>query len=52
MALFLTVDPPKTECFIERFGVGDGEFSRVLLENTQPNPIGLAMIRRQPLTKV
>ena len=52
VALLLAVDPSMAERFIERFGVGDGGFSRVLLENTQPNPIGLAMIRRQPLTKV
>ena len=34
VALLLAVDPSMTERFIERFGVGDGGFSRVLLENT------------------
>ena len=34
VALLLAVDPSMAERFIERFGVGDGGFSRVLLENT------------------
>jgi len=52
MALLLTVDPSKAERFIQRFGIGDRGFSRVLLENTQPNPVGSAMVRGQPLAKL
>ena len=48
----LTIDPAKTERLIEGFGVSDGPFSGALLENAQPNSIGLAMIRTQPLTKL
>jgi hypothetical protein len=34
MALLQAVDPSVAKRFIERFGVGDGGFSRVPLENT------------------
>jgi hypothetical protein len=39
MALLLAVNPSKAERLVQRFGVSDGGFSRVLLENTQPNPL-------------
>jgi hypothetical protein len=51
MPLLLTVDPAKAERLIQRFRIGDGRFSRTLLEDTQPNPIGLTMIRSEPFPK-
>jgi len=50
ITLLLGVDPSKAECLIERFKMGDGGFSRILLKNTQPNAISLAMVCRKLLT--
>jgi hypothetical protein len=49
MTLLLAVDPSETKRFVQRVGIRDGGFSRVLFENAQPNSVRLPVIRRQPL---
>jgi len=52
MTLFLRGDPTKAQRLIQRFRVGDCSLARVLLENSDPKAIGLAVICGQPLPKL
>lgn len=52
VTLFLAVDPAEAECLVQRLSISYGWLSRVFLENTQPNPIGLMVILSEPLTKL
>jgi len=51
MTLFRRVDPAEAERLIQRFRVGHCDLARVLLENSDPKAIGLAVIYGQPLPK-
>ena len=52
MGPLLPINPPETKSLIQCFRIGYGRLGGVLLGNSQPDSVRLAMILTQPLAKL